>query len=56
MTKCRGILIVHEDGTPAACTARACPGEELGRHHVIVRCQAYGECAHCETAFLPMGA
>jgi len=56
MTKCRGILVLHEDATPAGCTARACPGNELVRHHVVVRCHAYGDCARCELASLPLGA
>jgi hypothetical protein len=45
MTRCRGILVVHEDGTVAGCTALPCPGAEVRRHAVVVRCHAYGPCS-----------
>ncbi len=47
MTKCRGILVLHDDGSVAGCTAQPCPGAQLARHHVIVRCHAYGDCPSC---------
>lgn len=47
MTKCRGILVVHEDGAVAGCTAQPCPGAQVERHNVIVRCHAYGDCPDC---------
>lgn len=56
MTKCRGILVLHDDGSVAGCTALPCPGDELARHHVVVRCHAYGDCPTCELAFLPQSA
>lgn len=56
MVRCRGILVVHEDGSVAGCTALPCPGAEVHRHNVVVRCHAYGECAHCRDESLPRSA
>ncbi|MDA8281190.1 MAG: hypothetical protein M0Z63_12380 [Actinomycetota bacterium] len=56
MTKCRGILVLHEDGTAAGCTAQPCPGAQVERHHVVVRCHAYGDCPTCASEGLARSA
>lgn len=56
MTTCRGILVIHEDGSVAGCTALPCPGAEVRRHAVVVRCHAYGDCAQCHEEALPRSA
>jgi hypothetical protein len=52
MTRCRGILVVHDDGSPAGCTALPCPGPEVRRHAVVVHCHSYGPCAACDEVLL----
>lgn len=56
MTTCRGILVVHQDGSVAGCTALPCPGAEVRRHAVVVRCRAYGDCPQCADEVLPRSA